>query len=318
MSRGFEQVHGIDYNETFLPVVSFSTLRTFLAIVAEENLVLHQMDVKTAFLNGELEEDVFMEQPEGYVSKEFPEHVCKLQKALYGLKQSPRQWFAKINAFLCDNLQFQSCGYDPCFYVQRQNNKSLLITLYVDDLLVAGSSEEEVIYIKGELGKHFEMKDCGESRLCLGLEITRDRKNRTLMISQSRYITKILERFEMSQCKPASTPMSDQISADMLKTDKMDATRYRQAIGSLMYLMVGTRPDIAFATSRLSQYMQNPTVGLWTCVKRILRYISGTKHLGIVFTVKAQRARLSFPKDTVTLIGEDAMLTENLQLVMSL
>jgi len=140
VTRGFEQKYGIDYNETFAPVVKFSTLRLMLAFVAQEDLELHQMDVKTAFLNGDLEEEIFMEQPEGFVDPKASDHICMLLKALYGLKQAPRQWFAKINEFLCRNLSFESCPYDPCLYIRRRSSGVVIIALYVDDLLISGSS----------------------------------------------------------------------------------------------------------------------------------------------------------------------------------
>lgn len=282
VSRGFQQIHGVDYNETFAPVVKFSTLCIFLSMVCSEDLELHQIDVKTAFLNGDLNEDVFMEQPEGFVNEKLPNHVCKLQKALYGLKQSPRQWFAKIDSFLCATLDFQSCPYDPCFYVQRKSTAVVLITLYVDDLLIAGSSLQDILRIKGELSSRFEMKDCGEANICLGLEINRCR-NKSLSLCQTRYAQKVLERFQMSECKPVCTPMSTSIDEQALEGDHMDPTLYRQAIGSLMYLMVGTRPDIAFAVGRLSQHMEKPSKRLWIFVKRLLRYLRGSKNLGLLF-----------------------------------
>lgn len=282
VTRGFQQVYKVDYELTFAPVVKLTTLRMLLAIVAAEDLELHQMDVKTAFLYGELEEDIFMEQPEGFVDEKYPDHVCKLQKALYGLKQAPRRWYAKIHTFLSE-LGFQSCAYDPCFYVKRSKDGVLLISLYVDDLLIGGTHLEDVVWLKGEMCKRFEMKDCGEAQVCLGLEISRQRAEKVLNLGQSRYAEKVLARFGMANCKPVSTPMDVQVDSSMLNTDECDPTLYRQAIGSLMYLMIGSRPDIAFAVGRLSQYMEKPTTALWTCVKRIMRYIRGTSNFVIAF-----------------------------------
>lgn len=283
VTRGFQQKYGIDYEETFAPVVKFSTLRLFLALVAAENLELHQMDVKTAFLNGELEEEIFMEQPEGCEDKSHPDFVCKLLKALYGLKQAPRQWFAKINAFFCE-LGFESCAYDPCFYVKRSEGSVIMITLYVDDLLIAGSSIAAVQSLKSKLADRFEMEDCDEAKVCLGLEISRNRDIRLLKLSQTEYAKKVLQRFEMANCKAVSTPMEHQFENASLTDSPVDQTLYRQAIGSLMYLMVCTRPDICFVVGRLSQFMEKPTKSLWTAVKRVFRYIAGTLSTGIVYT----------------------------------
>lgn len=290
VTRGFQQIHGIDFEETFAPVITFSTLRLMLAIVASENLELFQMDVKTAFLNGDLPEDIYMEQPEGFIDQEKPTHVCKLQKALYGLKQAPRQWFSKINTFLCEELHFQSCAYDPCFYVLRKGGRVMIVSLYVDDLLIAGNSPQLAIEVKNALCARFEMEDCGEAKLRLGIEISRSRSARTLKIGEKNYISKILSRFKMEDCKSAPTPISNQIDEKVLKTEFFNSTTYRQAIGSLMYLMKCTRPDIAFAAVRLSQYMEKPTVGLWTCVKRVFRFIKASTH-GIIFN--AQNGKLT-------------------------
>jgi len=283
VTRGFEQKYGIDYNETFAPVVKFSTLRLMLAFVAQEDLELHQMDVKTAFLNGDLEEEIFMEQPEGFVDPKASDHICMLLKALYGLKQAPRQWFAKINEFLCRNLSFESCPYDPCLYIRRRSSGVVIIALYVDDLLISGSSLGEVQWLKTEMERRFEMQDCGEAKLCLGLEIVRNRSARTLVLHQELYANKVLDRFGMHESRPVSTPMAVQIDASMLESEPISTTLYRQAIGSLMYLMIGTRPDLGFVVSRLSQHMENPTVDLWNAVKRVFRFVSGTRGHGVQY-----------------------------------
>ncbi len=141
----------------------------FFAIVANLDLHCHRMDVKTAFLNGDLDQDVFIEQPEGCVDPDKPDFVCKHQKALYGLKQAPRQWYAKINSFLTESLHFQSSPYDPCLYVYNKDGKKALISLYVDDLLLASSDLKFLHFLKEELCNRFKMEDCGEASVCLGL-----------------------------------------------------------------------------------------------------------------------------------------------------
>ena len=283
VTRGFEQQYGVDYEETYAPVVKLCTLRTFLAIVAHKSLHCDQMDVKTAFLYGDLDQDIYMEQPEGFVHPQYPNHVCKLQRALYGLKQAPRQWHAKIDEFVIGILKFETSPYDPCLYVKYEGGAMVIITLYVDDLLMASSNRRLLDWLKGEFNKRFSMKDCGEAKVCLGLEIVRSSSRGTLHLSQSRYVHKVLERFGMLDSSPVVTPMESQISPADLEGEPIDSTLYRSAVGSLMYLSVGTRPDISFAVGRLAQHVEHPTTRLWTAVKRVLRYLNGTRNLGLLY-----------------------------------
>ena len=289
VARGFQQVQGVDYNETYAPVVKLTSIRILLAIVAHFDLELHQMDVVTAFLNGEMDEDVYMEQPEGCQNTSKPDHVCKLVKALYGTKQGPRMWNVKIDDFLKD-LKFRSSTYDPCIYIRYLKGKMLLVALYVDDLLLAGNDLDAILWMKGELNKRFEMKDLGEARMCLGLEISRDRHKKILNVSQAKYTQTILERFGMQDSRSVPTPMVpsgdkhnplDSIDPDT-DVPATDAP-YRQAIGALMYLMLGTRPDLAFAVGKLSRFCENPQQKHWNAIKRVFRYICGSKKLGLTF-----------------------------------
>ena len=283
VALGNRQVHGLDYNETYAPVVTMTTIRSVLAIVACFNLELEQMDVKTAFLNGDLYENVYMAVPEGLKSNSNSDKVCKLQKSIYGLKQSPRQWYAKMHEFLL-RLKFVSSRNDPCLYIRRLQSSILIVALYVDDLLIAGNSLCQINNLKTELRKRFEMKDMGAARVMLGINISRDREKRKLFICQSDYVSTVLERFGMMKSNPVRTPM-DKSSYDLAFIDSDSARNvpFRQAIGSIMYLMIGTRPDIAFAVSKLSQHSENPTVNHWNAVKRLLRYINGTKSYGILY-----------------------------------
>lgn len=294
VTRGFQQKEGIDYAETFAPVVKFTTLRLFFALVAHYDLNCHQMDVKTAFLNGDLDKDVYMEQPDGFKDTSRPNHVCKLEKALYGLKQAPRLWFAKIDTFLISELGFMSSAYDPCLYISRRASSIVIVSLYVDDLLLACSDMERLKWLKSALHKKFDMTDCGEATVCLGLEIRRDRAKKTLHVSQSKYVLKILDRFNMLDCKPVVTPLEAQPSEEDLAGDPVDSTLYRQVIGSAMYLSVGSRPDIAFTVSRLAQFVENPTQPLWVMAKRLLRYISGTRNIGLLYDGKCPVTPMGF------------------------
>lgn len=284
MSRGFQQIHGIDYEETYAPVIKFTTLRLFFAVCAYFVLEVYQMDLITAFLNGVLKQIIFMEQPEGFVSKEYSNHVFKLLKSIYGLKQASREWHAAIDQFLMCEMKFINSPLDPCLYVRKDPNSIIIITLYFDDLLIACSGKYLLESIKMQLSSRFKMKDCGKANVCLGLEIHNKPSQNLLHINQKRYAEKILHRFGMFDSRPVVTPMECQISQSDTENEKMDTTLYRQAIGSLMYLDVDTRPDIAFAVSRLAQHVEKSTKQLWTYVKRVFRYISGTRSIGIKYS----------------------------------
>lgn len=282
---GCKQIFGLDYYHTFAPVVKFTTIRTLLAIVATEDWECEQMDVVTAFLNGDLDEDIYMHIPEGLKTSENESKVCKLNKALYGLKQAPRQWYAKIHDYLTNDLKFTSSINDPCLYIRKSSNEILIIALYVDDLLLIGNSTFMIDKLKGEFKKRFEMKDLGAVAVMLGIEIKRDRSNRKLYISQREYTDHVLNRFGMSQCRPVTTPMekaSSKPKSELLDIPADDVP-YRQAIGSLIYLVTGSRPDIAFAVSKLSQHLDKPLNSHWLGVKRVMRYLAGTRTHGILY-----------------------------------
>lgn len=283
VALGCRQLFGVDYNETFAPVVTMSTIRTILAITAHHNLELQQMDVVTAFLNGDLNEDIYMTVPEGLKTNATSNKVCKLLKSLYGLKQSPRQWYLKMHEFLLQ-IGFTSSLNDPCLYIRHLPSGIVLIALYVDDLLIAGSSLTEVESIKKKLNHRFEMKNMGEAKVILGIEISRDRENRRLFINQSEYTQNVLERFGMTNSNPVATPMDRSYNESVAQeSEPAHNVPYMQAIGSLMYLMITTRPDIAFAIGKLSQNSQNPRKYDWIAVKRVLRYINGTRNFGILY-----------------------------------
>ena len=295
VAMGCRQIQGIDYNDTYAPVVTMTTIRTILALVASLDLELEQMDVVTAFLNGDLDEDIYMAVPEGFRTAANGNKVCKLQKSLYGLKQAPRQWYAKMHNFLVSDCNFSSSANDPCLYFRHANNTITLICLYVDDLLIAGSSRQDIAWIKGELSARFEMKDLGQARVMLGVEIYRDRARKKLFINQQDYTSSILKRFGMENSKPVATPMErNGIRPSTSARDLLKNIPYRQAIGSIMYLMICTRPDLAFAVGKLSQYSESPKEHHWTAVKRVLRYIKGTDNFGILFNGSEPRSVTGF------------------------
>ena len=290
--KGFQQKQGVDYNEIFSPVVKMTTIRLVLGIVASEDLRLEQMDVKTAFLHGDLDEDIYMMQPEGFpiVGKE--NLVCKLKKSLYGLKQAPRQWYLRFDNFM------RKSGYnrfemDHCCYQKHFDSSYIILLLYVDDMLIAGSDIQEINKLKKQLSREFEMKDLGAAKQILGMSIARNKETGTLKLSQAKYIRKVLEKFSMADAKPRSTPLGSQLKlskAQSPKTEKdkeqMAKVPYASAVGSLMYAMVCTRPDIAQAVGVISRFMSNPGKDHWEGVKWLLRYLKGTSDVCLVYRKK--------------------------------
>ncbi|KAH9651797.1 Integrase catalytic domain-containing protein [Citrus sinensis] len=258
--KGYAQKEGIDFNEIFSPVVRLTTVRVVLAMCATFDLHLEQLDVKTAFLHGELEEEIYMLQPEGFAEKEKENLVCRLNKSLYGLKQAPRCWYKRFDSFIM-SLGYNRLSSDHCTYYKRfEDNDFIILLLYVDDMLVAG------------------------------MQIHRDRNNKKIWLSQKNYLKKILRRFNMQDCKSISTPLpvNFKLSSSMCPSNEaerkeMSRVPYASAVGSLMFAMICTRPDIAQAVGAVSRYMANPGGEHWIAVKRILRYIRGTSDVALCY-----------------------------------
>uniref|UniRef100_A0A803R4Z6 Reverse transcriptase Ty1/copia-type domain-containing protein n=1 Tax=Cannabis sativa TaxID=3483 RepID=A0A803R4Z6_CANSA len=251
---------------------------------------IDQMDVTTAFLHGELEEEIYMTQPEGYVEKGKPNHVCKLVKSLYGLKQSPRQWNKRFDTFMMKQ-GFSRSYYDACFYHKGTDiNTVIYLLLYVDDMLIISKERSQVDEMKKQLKAEFEMKDLGIASKILGITIKRDRKLGKLFLTQEDYIQKIIEKFSMKDSKKTSQPITSQYTLTKEQCPKTEAEKeamskvpYSSAVGTIMYLMVCTRPDLAFAISTLSKYMANPGKIHWLAMKWVFRYLVGTPKVGLIY-----------------------------------
>lgn len=288
--KGFQQQQGIDYSEIFSPVVKITTIRLVLAMVATENLFLEQLDVKTAFLHGNLDEDIYMYQPEGFVAQGHENSVCRLKKSLYGLKQAPRQWYKKFDSFML-SAGYMRCQADHCCYVKKFENSYVILLLYVDDMLIAGANIVEINKLKKLMSEHFEMKDLGAAKQILGMRIARDRIKGTLTLSQAEYIRRILSRFSMDNAKPVGTPLGNHFKLSKNQSPKSEEERhymnkvpYASAVGSLMYAMICTRPDISHAVGVVSRYMSNPGKQHWEAVKWILRYLKGSTETCLCFS----------------------------------
>ena len=264
VAQGYSQEEGEDYDDTFAPVARYSSIRSILAVANQLNLEVHQMDVKTAYLNGDLEREIYMEQPEGYVDKDQTDLVCRLRKSLYGLKQSARCWNITIDSFLKESGYVQS-NADPCVYFKTENKDGkkeclMIIALYVDDMVLATNDTTMLEKEKSLMKERFEMEDRGEIHYCLGMSITRDRASKILKINQRAYLENVLKRFQMFECKPVSTPMEIGKRFEKLKDGENTTSQkeYQAAIGSLTYAAIATRPDISYAVGVLSQFMSFP------------------------------------------------------------
>ncbi|KAL2241729.1 UNVERIFIED_CONTAM: Retrovirus-related Pol polyprotein from transposon TNT 1-94 [Sesamum indicum] len=298
VAKGFTQKEGIDYNEIFSPVVKYTTVRIILALTAHYNWELKQMDVKTAFLHGDLDENIYMCQPAGFIDKSKPDFVCLLKKSLYGLKQSPKQWNKKFDSFM-HSLKFNRSHYDHCLYFKHVHDSPIFLVLYVDDMLIASPNSHLISVLQKQLCNVFEMKDLGNAKQILGMNISRNREKSSILLNQKSYISTVLKKFSMENAKPASVPLAAhfQLSKEQSpKTDsektKMDKIPYSNVIGSIMYLMVCTRPDIAYAISCLSRYMSNPGTPHWEALKHLLRYLRGTIDIGITFSKNSDYTQL--------------------------
>uniref|UniRef100_A0A2N9GK36 Retrovirus-related Pol polyprotein from transposon TNT 1-94 n=1 Tax=Fagus sylvatica TaxID=28930 RepID=A0A2N9GK36_FAGSY len=289
VAKGFTQKEGIDYTETFSPVSKKDSLRIILALVAHFDLELQQMDVKTAFLNGDLEEEVYMKQPEGFPSSDGEHLVCKLKKSIYGLKQASRQWYLKFHNVI-SSFGFVENIMDQCIYQKVSGSKICFLVLYVDDILLATNDKGLLHEVKQFLSKNFDMKDMGEASYVIGIKIHRDRFQGILGLSQETYINKILKRFRMNDCSPSVAPIVkgdrfnlNQCPKNDLEREQMKNIPYASAVGSLMYAQVCTRPDIAFAVGMLGRYQSDPGLDHWRAAKKVMRYLQGTKDYMLMY-----------------------------------
>ncbi|KAK1422305.1 hypothetical protein QVD17_25324 [Tagetes erecta] len=276
--KGYRQKEGLDYFDTYSPVTRITSIRLVLAIAALRNLEVHQMDVKTAFLNGDLEEEIYMEQPEGFSAPGQEGKVCRLVKSLYGLKQAPKQWHQKFDNVMLDN-DFKINECDKCVYVKDTSRGYVILCLYVDDMLIIGSDDSMIKSTKDMLKAKFDMKDMGLADVILGVKITRTQDG--LVLSQTQYVDKILEKFNAGDTCVAKTPVDTTQHLSKNKGDGVAQLEYSRVIGSLMYLMTCTRPDLAYAVSKLSRYTSNPSVEHWKSITRLLRYLRYTRNYGL-------------------------------------
>ncbi|GKA67815.1 zinc finger, CCHC-type containing protein [Tanacetum coccineum] len=246
------------------------------------NLIIHHMDVKTAFLNGELDEEVYMNQPQGFIMLGNENKVCKLIKSLYGLKQAPKQWHQKFYEVVLSNGYLLNQA-DKCIYSKfNETGKGVIICLYVDDMLIFGTDQVQVDLTKEFLSSRFSMKDMGEADVILGIRIKHE--SNKIAISHSHYIKKVLKKFNYFDCTPVSTPMDTSEKLMPNNGQAVSQLEYSRVIGCLMYAMTCTRPDIAFAVGKLSMYTSNPGTQHWQAIQRVLKYLKKTMDYRLTYT----------------------------------
>lgn len=286
VAKGFSQKEGIDYSETFAPVVRYESVRTILSICAAEDYEILQFDVKTAFLHGKIEEELYLEQPEGY--DDGTGRVLRLKKSLYGLKQAPRQWNRRFNETL-KRIGFSRSSSDYCVYTSSEKDGRMILVLYVDDGLLCGPNRGRLEKVAAQLKSEFEIT-VEEASCYVGLEITRDREKKTISIGQQSYIRKVIDRFRLHDAKSSCTPGESKLKlsktqcpvSEEEKSD-MENVPYRQAVGSLMFAMMLTRPDIAYEVGQVSKFLENPGRTHWKAVQRIIKYLIGTVDQKIMY-----------------------------------
>jgi len=289
VAKGYSQVKNIDYRETFAPTARMSTLRALLDVAVQKDMVIHQMDVKTVYLHADTDQEIYVEQPEGYEEKDSAGNVlyCKLKKSLYGLKQSGRMWNSVIHNFFISE-GFKQSQSDHCLYLKHD----IIVLLWVDDLIIASSNMSLMNKFKQSLCQNFRMTDLGKLNWFLGMSFVSGKDN--IKVSQTKYVEKILDRFNMSDCYARNIPCDPSIvNTSTVESDELaNATLYREIVGSLIYIMTGTRPDLCYVVTKLSQYMSKPTKAQLNAAKHVLKYLKGTMMYGLTFKKSNESVQL--------------------------
>ena len=288
VAQGFSQRPGFEYTEIFAPTIRLSTMRLILAQAALEDYHMVTIDISHAFINGDLDEEIYMKPPPGFKEGEWGE-VLRLLKSLYGLKQSARMWNKKLHTALQD-LGFSRVRSDSSFYVFERDGVRIYMPIYVDDITIVSRSEAAIQRVIQDLEKRFKLRNLGPTRFLLGIEVICDRANRTLQLWQRQYILDILEHFGMADSNPVSTPMDPGLTLTAAMCPQtaeeraaMASMPYLSAVGSLQYLALCTRPDISYTVGVLARYGSNPGMQHWKAVKHLFRYLRGTLDLKLTY-----------------------------------
>ncbi|GJV54687.1 retrovirus-related pol polyprotein from transposon TNT 1-94 [Tanacetum coccineum] len=278
VAQGYNQQEGIDYDETYAPVARLESIRILLAYACALDFKLFQMDVKSAFLNGFINEEVYVTQPPGFIDFKKPNHVYKLKKALYGLKQAPKAWYDRLKAFLIKH-EYKMGMVDNTLFTKKKSSNLIIVQIYVDDIIFGSTCQDMCDEFAKIMHDEFEMSMMGELNFFLGLQIKQMEDG--IFFNQSKYIKEMLKKFGLEDSKPMKTPMSSdtKLTKDE-ECESVDSTKYRGMIGSLLYL-TASRPDIMFSVCLCARFQEAPKTSHLEAVKRIFRYIKGTTHLGL-------------------------------------
>ncbi|GKC81418.1 retrovirus-related pol polyprotein from transposon TNT 1-94, partial [Tanacetum coccineum] len=281
VAQGFRQEEGINFEESFAPVARIEAIRIFIANAAHKNMTIYQMDIKTAFLNGELKEEVYVSQPEGFVDQDNPSHVYKLKKALYGLNEAPCAWYNMLSSFLISQ-HFSKGAVDPTLFTRQARNDLLLVQIYVDDIIFASTNTAMCNEFANQMTTKFKMSMMGQMSFFLGLQISQS--PRGIFINQSKYAYEIVKKYGMLTTDSIDTPLVEKSKLDEdLQGKQVDATLYHGMIGSLMYL-TSSRPDLIHAVCLCARYQAKPTEKHLQAVKQIFRYLKGTINMGLWYS----------------------------------
>ncbi|GJR59532.1 putative ribonuclease H-like domain-containing protein, partial [Tanacetum coccineum] len=278
VAQGHRQEEGIDYDEVFAPVARLEAIRIFLAFASYMGFIVYQMDVKSAFLYGKIDEEVYVSQPPGFLDPKYPEKVYKVVKALYGLHQAPRAWYATLSTFLLKN-GYRRGTIDKTLFLKKDKHDIILVQVYVDDIIFGSTKKSWCDEFEALMKSRFQMSSIGELTFFLGLQVKQ--KPDGIFISQDKYVAEILKKFDFASVKTVSTPIETQepLVKDEEASD-VDVHLYRSMIGSLMYV-TASRPDIMFAVCACSRFQVTPKTSHLSAVKRIFRYLKGKPKLGL-------------------------------------
>lgn len=306
VAKGYVQQKGVDFEDAFAPVARIETIRLLIAFAATRGWEIHHLDVKTAFLNGDLNEEVYVNQPEGFEKKGKENRVYRLYKALYGLRQAPRAWNLKLDHVL-KSMKFQRCLKETSVYLKRSEDDLLIIAIYVDDLFVTGSSRKIIDQFKEDMSIKFEMSDLGKLTYYLGIEVVQGDDG--IRIKQEGYAKGILLDTKMDTCNLTHVPMESNLKISKAEDEQeINATEYRRAICCLRYL-VHTRPDLAFSVGVLSRYMQSPRESHGQAMKHVLRYVKGTTNMGLFFKRNVSRDVIGYSDSSHNIDIDDGRST---------
>jgi Reverse transcriptase (RNA-dependent DNA polymerase) len=287
VAKGFKQIQGVDYDETFSPVAMFKSIRILLVIVAFHDYEIWQMDVKTVFLNGDLEEDVYMTQPMGFEDPNNASKVCKLKRSIYGLNQASTSWNKRFNKEI---KEFGFIKYDEELCVYKRFSGSIIVFLIPYVELLISNDISTLDEFKSSLKKVFLKKNLVKTAYVLGIKIYRDKSQKLIELSQGTYIDKVLKRFNMHDSKKGNLSMSHDINLGKkhcpltnAELETMKKIPYASVIESIMYAMICTRPDVSYALSVTSRHQANPGIAHWIVVKTILKYLRMTKDMFLIY-----------------------------------